>query len=302
MTQSKNRYLDWPEETCNETTQYPHWVHAGSNICLDFHGDPAQSQLVVFSDGNHHMALQETLALFREQHPDVSDIFYATTPPGPLISILKQNGLKMGNLVLRVAPHIFISPPEILDKLVENEYMKEHVPFVQNNGSVLLIKKGNPKKIAALQDLVREDVRLFISNPKTEKASFSIYHKTLTGLLSAFTGGRDVIQMKETQGQVHYGNVIHHREAPQAVADGSADVAIVFYHLALRYTRIFPDIFEAIPLGGSMEKPEPSDKNRVAKTHAGLVGGGGKWGKKFLAFIQTNQIKEIYKYHGLRPI
>lgn len=302
MTPSKNRYLDWPEESCGEATQYPQWVHAGSNICLDFHGDPARSQLVVFSDGNHHMALQETLTLFRELHPEVSDIFYATTPPGPIINLLKQNGLKVGNLLIRVAPHIFISPPEILDKLVENGYMKAHFPFVQNQGSVLLIKKGNPKGIAGVQDLVREDVRLFISNPITEKASFSIYHHTLTGLISDFTGDSDLLHIKEAQGQVQYGTVIHHREAPQAVADGSADVAVVFYHLALRYRRIFPEIFEAIPLGGSMERPETSDKNIVANTHAGLVKGGGKWGKKFLAFIRTNPVKEIYAYHGLRPL
>lgn len=302
MSQPNSLYLDWPEETCSGENQYTRWSQPGSNICLDFHGDPANSRLVVFSDGNHHMALRESLDLFRQQTPGVSDIFYATTPPGPIINLLKTGGLQLGNLLIRITPHIFISPPENLDKLVQSGYMSEHLPFVQNYGSVLLVKRGNPKRIATIKDLVRRDVRLFISNPETEKASFSIYHRTLTDLTSDLISETDIIYVKVTQGQVHFGKAIHHREAPQAVADGSADVAIVFYHLALRYTRIFPDIFEAVPLEGSMEKPEPSEKNVVSKTHAGLIGDGGEWGAAFLDFLKSDAIKEIYRHHGLKPI
>jgi len=45
--------LDWPEEQAGADNHFFHWVQPGSNICLDFHGDPVQAQLVVFSDGNH---------------------------------------------------------------------------------------------------------------------------------------------------------------------------------------------------------------------------------------------------------
>ena len=45
-------YLDWPEEQVGEDTRYFRWLQPGSNICLDFHGDPVKAQLVVFSDGN----------------------------------------------------------------------------------------------------------------------------------------------------------------------------------------------------------------------------------------------------------
>lgn len=38
-----------------------------------------------------------------------------------------------------------------------------------------------------------------------------------------------------------YDESIHHREAPQAILDERADAALVFYHLALRYQRIFPE-------------------------------------------------------------
>ena len=40
-------------------------------------------------------------------------------------------------------------------------------------------------------------------------------------------------ESKEGSGPIVFGERIHHREAPQALADGKADVAMVYYHLAL---------------------------------------------------------------------
>ena len=55
--------LNWPEERAAEGDGTPSWCQPGSNVCLDFHGDPAAA-LVVYSDGNHHMALGECLERF----------------------------------------------------------------------------------------------------------------------------------------------------------------------------------------------------------------------------------------------
>jgi len=295
-------YLDWPEEICSRDTQHSRWTHPGSNICLDFHGNPGKSQLVVFSDGDHNMALRECLDLFKKQNTDLSEIFYTTTPPGPIVNMLKQGGLQMGNLVIDVIPNVFISPSEILEKLVAKGFMSNHVPFVQNQGNVLLVKKGNPKNILTIRDINRLEIRLFISNPETEKESYTIYSKTLLMTASGQDSDPDFLYKKITQGQVLFGKYIHHREAPQAVADGSADVAIVFYHLALHYLRIFPDLFDLIPLGGSIKKPKPLPGNIIGKTNMGLVGDGGKWGSKLLSFLNSKQAIKIYGHHGLRPI
>ncbi len=295
-------YLDWPEERAGGDTQYCRWLQPASNICLDFHGDPVQAQLVVFSDGNHHMALRDCLELFERQNNGLSGIFYATTPPGPIVNMLKTGGLQMGNLIISVAPHVFISPPEVLDKLVADRLMSEHIPFVRNQGNVLLVKKGNPKYIFKVSDLMRGDIRLFLSNPDTEKASFTAYYNTLKAMAAEETSDPGFLDDKISQGQVLFGKRIHHREAPQAVADGSADVAVVFYHLALRYLRIFPDLFEAVPLGGSIENPEPLPGNNPCKTHMGLVGDGGVWGQRLISFFGSKQAMEIYQHHGLRAV
>ena len=49
--------LDWTSETVLAEDKIEQWYQPLSNRVLDFHGDPIKANLVVFSDGNHHMAL-----------------------------------------------------------------------------------------------------------------------------------------------------------------------------------------------------------------------------------------------------
>lgn len=290
-------YLEWPEETVSEIDRYDRWYEQGSNICLDFHGNPADAQLVVFSDGNHHMALKDCLEYFQKQNKKLSGIFYATTPPGPILKMISAGGLQLGNLTLKVSAHIFISPPDILENLTSGGFIQEYHPFVRNQGNILLVKKGNPKNIQTVSDLLQDGIRIFLSNPETEKSSYQNYYNTLKNL-SGITGFPDDLI---DSGRIIFGKSIHHREAPQSVAVGNSDVAVVFYHLGLRYVRIFPDIFDIIPLGGSIKKPDPLPGNTTAKTCIGLVQDGGIWGRKFLSFMKSELAAEIYRSHGLLP-
>jgi len=73
-------------ETLLSEDKIEQWHQPVSNRVLDFHGDPIKANLVVFSDGNHHMALLHSLKAFHHEMPQVDDIFYATTPPLGLIN------------------------------------------------------------------------------------------------------------------------------------------------------------------------------------------------------------------------
>ena len=287
-------HLPWPLEAANPFRDgQPRWFHPRSNICLDFHGDPVNAGLVVFSDGNHHMALEVSLQEFRKRHPDIKDIFYATTPPGVLVNYLKAGQMSLGNLTLSRLPDVFISPPNILQTLQQNGFANSHQAFMRSRGNVLLVLKGNPKQIQGIADLFREDVRVFISNPQTEKASYDVYSETI-GLMSQ---GKS-LDPKRTQ----FGELIHHREAPQCLYDGHADVALIYYHLALRYTRIFPDLFDFIPLGGSRENPLPDSNNVTTTYHIGLINETNPFAQTFMDFMQGDEVTKIYQQHGLeRP-
>lgn len=297
--------LPWPPETPWPTAPDDAlWSHHGSNIVLDFHGDPAQAGLTVLSDGNHHMALEETLREFARAHPDMGGIFYLTLPPGLLLQIAMRGAVRLGNLRLQMKPHVLISPPGLFDALAQRGRTLKHAPFMRSRGNVLLVRKGNPKSIRDIGSLYRDDVRLFMSNPRTEAASHGVYRDTLLDLCKA--RNLDIAAMTSmlhgTEGRVLHGETIHHREAPQALAAGRADAAILYYHLALRYTRIFPDLFEIIPLDGEGLEPKPSAWNVITTYHAGIVADGGRWGEKLQQHLASDHVTNIYHHHGLlRP-
>ena len=292
--------LDWPSETVLADEKIEQWQQPMSNRVLDFHGDPTKARLVVFSDGNHHMALLQSLKAFRLEKPQVEDIFYATTPPYPILKLLRAGAIRLGNLTLSVRPHVFISPPDLMDRLKTEGYLKQHQFLAQNRGSVLLISRDNPKRIESIQDLMRNDVRLFISNPATEKTSYTGYRQTLEEMAKRQGLDGKAFCRAVFGKTAEFGQRIHHREAPEAVVAGQAEVAIVYYHLALRYTRIFPEQFDFIPLGGTKTDPDPSPENLIGKIHMGLVNDGGLWGAQFIKFMKGETVARIYARHGLQ--
>lgn len=291
--------LEWPIETVSPEASTVDWRQSGSNIVLDFHGDPMKAKLAVFSDGNHHMALLPALRAFYVANPQVEDIFYATTPPAPIVSLLKTGSLRLGHLVLSVRPHVFISPPHVLESLKDEGWITTHRLLARNQGSVLLVRHSNPKAIRGIKDLMRKDVRLFVSNPDTETVSYEGYRQTLEGM-AASQGIPEKMFAESVFGEsMVRGERIHHREAPEAVWTGMADAAVVYYHLALRYSRIFPQCFDFIPLGGTKTHPAPPPENRTADIHISLVGDGGPWGARLLEFMQGRTVEKIYAENGL---
>ena len=268
--------------------------------------DDGFSLLAVFSDGNHHMALESCLQTFRLQHPEVVDIFYATTPPNVVVNLLTRGQLVLGNLTLSRLPNIFISPMGIMDRLQADGYVPSHQVFMQSRGNVLLVKKSNPKAIHSIADLLREDVRLFISNPGTEKASYEVYAQSLLGLAEENGVSQESIKdlLGGSSARLVTGKRIHHREAPQYLFDDQADVAFIYYHLALRYTRIFPEHFEIVPMNtkgnGLKGEPDYSEKNLCTNYHIGLVSDGGEWGTAFLDYMFSDEVTQLYVEHGLQ--
>lgn len=300
--------LPWPDELAGWAPAgvgESRFVQPGSNICLDFHGDPLRARLVVFSDGNHHMALREVLATFRAANPAVEDIFYTTTPPGVALGLLRTGHVDIGNLRLSVKPHVMIGPPLVLGQAVADGYMAGYRPFMRSQGVALLVMKGNPKGILGFADLLRHGVRLFLSNPLTEKVSYEIYRNALYRLASTegmAPGFLDHVPGLPDPSKLVYGEAIHHREAPQALVDGRADVAVVFYHLALRYQRIFASLFDFVQPAAWVQDQDQDQEKEIGRADCGLIGNGGAWGAALLDFLSTNAVTQIYRSHGLERV
>lgn len=290
--------LPWPAERAGTPHAAACFAHAGSNLCLDFHGDPSRAGATVLSDGNHHMALEEALLDFVKCHPEVGEVFYTTTPPRVMIDIARAGAIHIGNVQLTIKPDIFIGPPRVLQGLRDTQLMHAHVPFMRSTGIVFLVQQGNPKKIHHVGDLLRDEVRLFLSNPETESVSHQAYLSCLIALATRASITLPFLlhpSGKPEPKKLLYGECIHHREAPQAVADGRADVAMVYYHLALRYQRIFPEQFELVTLGGMVDDGacEPSHYN------CGMSVQRGQWGETLYQHLMGDDVTAIYRHHGL---
>jgi len=288
-----------------EAARYPDesvrtFVAPSSNLALDFHGDPITAGLALFSDGNHHMALEATVRAFLAANPQVGDVFYTTTPPAPLVDALKGDGLVLGNLRISRKPDVFIGPDNILEGLVEDGLVAGHVPFAESRGNVLLVRKGNPKGIDSIADLLSDDVTLTCSNPVKEKASFAVYKEAICNLAQeAGINEKAIVTKLSIAGpKTVHSQIIHHREVPELIGAGHADAAVIYYHLALRYTRIFPNIFEFVDIGGVLSG-QRTTKNPTTRYHIGLVADGGQWGQHFVSFMQGKTAQHLYEEHGL---
>lgn len=289
-------HLTWPRENViNPDTPANSWFHIGSNYCLDIHGDPACSELCIFSDGNHHMALEQSLEIFRCSN-HLKSIFYCTTPPKVYLDWMKLGSIELGNLRLSRQPDILIGPEDLLSELKHVGRVAEYRVFAESTGNSLLVSKGNPRNISGIRDLIRTDLRLFISNPKTEKASHEVYRSTIESMARHLDLPLEkIVALFSTPERICFGELIHHREAPQAIADGWADLAIVYSHLALRYTRIFPELFDQVPL--------PLSEHNITTQYAiGIVNTEHDLTKKLFDFFSQESVAESYRYHGLNPL
>lgn len=291
--------LNWPPEF--PAKSYPEiWIENHSNICLDFHGDPSNCNCVVFSDGNHHMALQESLESFNQKQSNVN-LFYATTPPNVLLNMIDKGELAIGNLILSIRPNIFIGPEPSLKSLLEKKVIKEYQKFMRSLGVALIVKKGNPKSIVDFTDLVRNDVILALSNKQSEKASYKVYQQSLFKLVEHRNLKLSDYENLLASNNVRHSRLIHHREIPRMVFTGEADVALVYYHLALRYARIFSEHLEMIPLGPPND-PGLRDVSVCTDYFSALVDDGGMYGAELLNYLHSDEVAAIYHKHGLcRP-
>ena len=289
--------LEVPQNAPSKATRY---VSEKSNIVLDFHGSVQDPDLVIFMAGNQYRVFPELLPAFREwiktqprhRTAKVERIFYATTPPGRLIDAMDSGQLSLGNYWIdvqpdRLWPDVFMTGPRQQRRLRKSSYIDGWSVYARNRGVVLLVRAGNPKGIRGIQDMMRDDVSVAISSPDREPASYESYSNTLRA-----QGGPQFPELLLKKSTTLSPATVHHRENPQFIYDGLADVAPMYYHFGEYLTSHMPEQFDYVMLpekGNYRDELAISLIRNAPRKQAALA---------WIDFIRSDAAAAVYNRNG----
>src|SRR5512139_57094 len=138
--------LEWPYDDGVVT---PNLNDPTSNIIHDFHAGLTSCELVLSSEGNYHPALADIWPIFLAKFGDrpLQNWIYTTSPPVAL-PMIDRHIVQVGNLYFRCRPQVVVATRNIIAQLQEVGHPEgEPHALYRDQGSVILVKKGNPKLI-----------------------------------------------------------------------------------------------------------------------------------------------------------
>ena len=293
--------LAWPAELPEALSpQAKPYVSGKSNVVLDLHGSVQNPDLVIFMAGNQYRVFPDLLAAFREWTRAQSRyrglrtgrIFYVTTPPGRLIDAMQSGQFVLGNFWIDVRPgklwpDVFMTGPRQQRRLQAAKYIDSWWVYTRNRGVVLLVAAGNPKNIRSLGDLARDDVRVALSSPKREPASFESYSNTLRA-----QGGAQLPERLLAKPSTVSPVAVHHRENPQFIFDGVADVAPMYFHFGDYLKKHMPQHFDYVALpaeGNFVDELAISILNQAPHRAAALA---------WTEFMRSDAAAAVYNRNG----
>ena len=268
--------------------------HADGGIDYGKIGDSYTADLVMYLAGNQFMVMEELIQDFQSKHPEVKTVFCETIPPG---QIFKGQILKQGEIAgqkIAQNPDIFASVNiNHLINLKGKGLMEDHMIYTHNKLE-LMVAEGNPKGIKRVDDLGRADLVQSHPNPLTE-GIFKFYGSEMlkdVGLYETVTGGKQCKSCWAVPGKTWFTSR-HHRETPDRIENGEADVGIVWT----------TEVVHAKATGRKVDGVSiPAPLNKESKV--GYVIGKLKPGRNqanadtFLAYLATDDAQNIYAKYG----
>jgi ABC-type molybdate transport system substrate-binding protein len=256
--------------------------------------DSYTADLVMYLAGNQFMVMQELITDFQSKNSDIESVYVETIPPG---QILKNQLLKQGEIEgqqTAMNPDVFASVNiGHLRKLKGAELMNDYAIYVHNKLE-LMIAAGNPKGIKGPEDMGRDDLVQSHPNPLTE-GIFKFYGSELLkdlGLFEKVTGGAECRSCWAVEGKTWFTSR-HHRETPDRIEKGTADVGIVWT------TEVVHAKKEGRPIDG-VEIKAPLNKRDKVNYAVGIMSNGRNQDNaaRYLAYLATDEAQAIYEKYG----
>ena len=268
--------------------------HAGGKIDYGKIGNSYTSDLVMYLAGNQFMVMEELIKDFQAKNPGIKTIYVETIPPGQILKgqILKQgmiNGVKTAR-----NPDLFASVNlGHLKKLKAKGMMDNFINYTHNKLE-LMVAKGNPKGIKGPRDLARDDLVQSHPNPLTE-GIFKFYGAQMlrdVGLYDKVTGGAKCRSCWAIKGKTWFTSR-HHRETPQRIEEGKADVGIVWA------TEVVHGKAKGRKIDGVAIPAPLNQQHRVGYAIGALKSGRNqKNASAYLAYLGSKAAQDIYAKYG----
>jgi len=268
--------------------------HTDGNVEMGSVDDSYTADLVMYLAGNQFMVMQELITDFQKKNPDIETVYVETIPPG---QILKGQLLKQGEIEgqqTAMNPDIFASVNiGHLKKLNGKNLMDEYAIYIHNKLE-LMIAAGNPKEIKGPEDLGRDDLVQSHPNPLTE-GIFKFYGSEMLkdlGLHEKITAGAECRSCWAIEGKTWFTSR-HHRETPDRIEKGEADVGIVWT------TEVVHAKAEGRPIDG-VAIPAPLNKIDKVNYAIGAMTNGRNADNaaRYLAYLATDAAQAIYETYG----
>ena len=256
--------------------------------------DSYTADLVMYLAGNQFMVMEELVTDFQKKNPDIETVYVETIPPG---QILKNQLLKQGQIEgqkTAMNPDIFASVNiGHLKKLKGEGLMDKHAIYIHNKLE-LMVAAGNPKSISGPEDLGRDDLVQSHPNPQTE-GIFKFYGSEMLkdlGLHEAVTGNADCRSCWAVEGRTWFTSR-HHRETPDRIEKGEADVGIVWT------TEVVHAKAEGRPVEG-VAIPAPLNKQDKVNYAIGIMKNGRNVDNaaRYLEYLASDDAQGIYESYG----
>jgi len=271
--------------------------HADGNVEYGKIGDSYTADLVMYLAGNQFMVMEELIKDFQSKHPEIKIVFVETIPPG---QILKGQILKQGEIAgqkIAQNPDIFASVNINHLKNLNKKGLMEAYMIYTHNRLELMVAAGNPKNIKGVEDLGRDDLVQSHPNPLTE-GIFKFYGSEMlkdAGLYEKVTANAECKSCWAVPGKTWFTSR-HHRETPDRIESGEADVGIVWT------TEVVHAKAEGRKIDG-VSIPAPLNKQDKVGYAIGKLNTGKNSSSAdvYLAYLQTEDAQNIYAKYGFVP-
>src|SRR5262245_28606102 len=248
--------------------------------------------LILWLAGNQFFAMDDVVRAFQAQNRSMN-VGLITLPPGLILSAIERGGWIYEGKSYPGRPDVYSSVNLGHLKTLKVAGMMSQYAIHMHNEMVVMVAKGNPRKIRGIADLKRADVRTSMPNPVNEGIMQFYGRKVLEqhNLWDHIAGGQECSSCQTTAN--NWFTAVHHRETPDRILANQSDTGIVWLTEAIEAQRDGKAI-EAVRL-----PPGDSLVNEVAYAIGPLDASRRRSvALRYLAFLSTPEAQAAYSKYG----